>query len=492
MATVNKDFKIKHGLVVQGTTGTINGNNILTDADTSDVIDEGTTNLYFTDERAKASATSLLTGSTQTNISITEVDGDLVITAENGVTDSTTDDLDEGTTNLYYTDERARLALSDGEGITYDNETGEIAVDTAVIATREYVDAVAEGLHIHQAVDTATDNTLAVISGGTIAYDNGVDGVGATLITTGTFDTIDGVELAAGNRVLVKNEATLAHNGIYEYTNSTTLTRAEDFDTDAEIAGGDFVFVTGGDVNNSTGWVQSDPVNTIGSDAIVWIQFSGAGTYSGGTGINLDGSVIEIDFTEFSTNDIDEGTTNLYYTDQRVKDVLTGSTQTNISITEVDGDLIITAENGVDDATTDDLDEGTTNLYFTDQRAVDALQAVVPDFDAVEVNSIAKQIAATATLTTAEVAGTVYSFAHAEYRTGKFLLKMAAGSHTEVVEVLLTLDTSNNIAITEYAIVGTNGALGVVSATADGTNVSLTVNPNNANTVVNVYGTLLV
>jgi hypothetical protein len=68
------------------------------------------------------------------------------------------------------------------------------------------------------------------------------------------------------------------------------------------------------------------------------------------------------------TDDIDEGTTNLYYTDQRVKDLLTGSSQTNISITEYDGQLIIEAENGVDDATTDDLDEGTTNLYYTDAR----------------------------------------------------------------------------------------------------------------------------
>ncbi|NBO50504.1 MAG: hypothetical protein EBU80_12455, partial [Chitinophagia bacterium] len=69
------------------------------------------------------------------------------------------------------------------------------------------------------------------------------------------------------------------------------------------------------------------------------------------------------------TDDVSEGATNQYFTSQRVRDVLTGSTQTNISITEVSGQLIITAENGVDDATTDDLDEGVTNHYFTDIRA---------------------------------------------------------------------------------------------------------------------------
>ena len=119
---------------------------------------------------------------------------------------------------------------------------------------------------------------------------------------------------------------------------------------------------------------------------------------------------------------------------------------------------------------------------------------MIPDFDAVEISSIAKQIAATATLSTAEVVGTVYSFAHAEYRAAKFLVKMAAGSHTEVIEVLLTLDSSNNIAITQYAMVGTNGELGVIDAALGGienANVLLRVEPNNNDTTIKVYGTLV-
>jgi hypothetical protein len=76
------------------------------------------------------------------------------------------------------------------------------------------------------------------------------------------------------------------------------------------------------------------------------------------------------------TDDIEEGAGNLYYTTARGKadaaDLLTSATKTNITITG-DGDgLTITAENGVADSTTDDLTEGTTNLYFTNQRALDA------------------------------------------------------------------------------------------------------------------------
>jgi len=242
MATVNKDFRVKNGLIVEGANGTINNNNILTDADTTDSLNEGTTNLYYTDQKVK----DVLTGSTQTNISITEVEGDLVITAENGVADSdtddlsegstnlyfttsravgaveaalaadeittddisegttnlyftvekvedviadaTTDDIDEGTTNFYYTDVRVRNALSSGTGILF-STSGVIAVDTDTIATKSYVDEVAEGLSVKPAVDVATTANI------TATYANGTSGVGATLTiaatATLTIDTKD-------------------------------------------------------------------------------------------------------------------------------------------------------------------------------------------------------------------------------------------------------------------------------------------------------------
>lgn len=77
------------------------------DALTTDAIEEGTTNKYYTTSRAKTDAAALLTGATLTNITITGNGSGLTITAENGVADSTTDDLEEGLTNLYFTDQRA-------------------------------------------------------------------------------------------------------------------------------------------------------------------------------------------------------------------------------------------------------------------------------------------------------------------------------------------------------------------------------------------------
>ena len=158
-------------------------------------------------------------------------------------------------------------------------------------ATKQYVDDVAQGLHVHASCNAATTTTLAVISGGTVTYDNGTAGVGATLTTTGTYTTIDGVTLTNGMRILVKNEAAPANNGIYVRTSSTVLTRATDFDTGAEIQGGDFTFVTGGTQYNSTGWVQIDEVTVVGTDPIEWLQFSGAGEYTAGAGLLLTGTV---------------------------------------------------------------------------------------------------------------------------------------------------------------------------------------------------------
>jgi len=165
-------------------------------------------------------------------------------------------------------------------------------------ATKDYVDSVAQGLHVHDSCYVATTGTLATASGGTVTYNNGSSGVGATLTTTGTYLLIDGANVqTAGTRILVKNESNGAWNGIYTYTSSTVLTRATDYDTTAEAAGGDFLFVTSGSTQADTGWVQTTDNPTIGTTAIVFTQFSGAGTYSAGTGLTLTGTQFNLSNT---------------------------------------------------------------------------------------------------------------------------------------------------------------------------------------------------
>lgn len=163
------------------------------------------------------------------------------------------------------------------------------------LATKQYVDAVAEGLHFHESCAAATTATLASLTGGTVTYDNGTAGVGATLTLSVALTTLDTYSLQPDDRILVKNEATQANNGIYTWaTGGTVLTRAIDFDTSTEIASGDFTFVTNGSLYASTGWVQTNPVNTVGTDPVNWIQFSGAGEYTAGTGLTLTGTQFSI------------------------------------------------------------------------------------------------------------------------------------------------------------------------------------------------------
>ena len=142
--------------------------------------------------------------------------------------------------------------------------------------TKQYVDSIAEGLHVHASVVAATTANITL----------------ATDVENG--DTLDGVTLATGNRILVKNQTTTSQNGIYVVAASGAPSRATDFDSPAEIDGGDFVFVTGGTINDNSGWVQTNTVGTIGTDPIEFSQFAGAGTITAGTNISVAGSQVSV------------------------------------------------------------------------------------------------------------------------------------------------------------------------------------------------------
>lgn len=138
-------------------------------------------------------------------------------------------------------------------------------------ATKNYVDSVAQGLDVKASVRCATT---------------------ANITLSGT-QTIDGVSVVAGDRVLVKNQTAPAQNGIYVVA-ASTWSRSADADTWAELPGA-FTFVEEGTTNADTGWAcTSNAGGTIGTTAITWAQFSGAGTYLAGNGLSLTGSTFAV------------------------------------------------------------------------------------------------------------------------------------------------------------------------------------------------------
>jgi hypothetical protein len=165
------------------------------------------------------------------------------------------------------------------------------------LTNKKYVDTVAQGLDIKDAVRVGTTANL------TATYSNGSSGVGATLTNSSTQAAlvIDGITMVVNDRVMVKDQTTTLQNGLYKVTNigsgstNWVLTRTPDGDESTEVNGGSFFFVQEGSTNGDNGYVTTNDGNpTIGTDAITFEQFSGAGQVTAGSGLSKSGNIIDV------------------------------------------------------------------------------------------------------------------------------------------------------------------------------------------------------
>src|SRR6056300_494702 len=253
--------------------------------DTGQLTDGGVTNAKLSTSGQLTLGSSTLTlGATTTDIA--------------GLTSLVVDDITINGASITTTASNTDINLTaHGTGVVkvpsgYDSRAG---LDADSLVNKAYVDAIAEGLHVHASVKAATTQTLALESGDTVTYNNGSSGVGATLTLSTGISTLDGHTLVDGERILIKNESNTAHNGIYIRTSSTVFTRAIDFDTVAEVASGDFLFVENGTLNGSNGYVQTETTTAIGTSPIVFEQFSGAGQIVAGAALSKDGNTLDVE-----------------------------------------------------------------------------------------------------------------------------------------------------------------------------------------------------
>ena len=193
----------------------------------------------------------------------------------------------------------AHTKISDFDTGVQANRLDQMAAATAVVsgvtptadahfATKGYVDSVSEGLDVKNSVRTATTEDVTMYS----VY------------------TLNGLMLAAEDRVLVKDQDTASQNGIYIVKNGSTWVRADDMAAGSDAAGS-FTFVEGGTTAADTGWVCSSDKGSavVGTNSLSFTQFSGSGSsaITAGNGLVKNSNTLSVDIESGAGLEITNG-----------------------------------------------------------------------------------------------------------------------------------------------------------------------------------------
>ena len=347
----------------------------------TDALAEGSTNLYYTEERVDDRVANLINGGT--GITATYDDAGNMLTLSATQSDLNTDNFTEGSTNLFTTATRTRSHFTYGTGIQLD--TGTLSVTQSDIDT----DNVTEGSTNLFTTAARTRGHISV--SGDLAYNASTGVISYTIPTTiASLSNHDTDDLAEGNNLYYTDERVddrinaliIAGTGVEKVyddgANTYTLS------------------VTQADINSDNVTEGSTNLFTTAARTRSHISVSGDLAYNSGTGVisfteRTDAEVntlADARIAAADTDDLSEGSGNLYYTDARARAAISeNSTQlaynsTSGVLTYTQGDTDTVAEGSsnlyytdaradarIAAADTDDLSEGSSNLYYTDGRA---------------------------------------------------------------------------------------------------------------------------
>ena len=291
----------------------------------------------------------------------------------NGLTSLDVDNMTLDANAISTTNSNGNLELSpNGTGTvvvpaSYESRAG---FSSQSLVNKSYVDSVTSGLSVKSPVKVATTGNLA----GT--YNNGA----GTITSSSNFAlSVDGVTVSVNDRILVKDQSTAAQNGFYKVTATGSgsaafvLTRTPDADAASELVAGAFAFVEEGTANADNGYVLStDGAVTLGTTAINFEQFSGAGQISAGDGLAKTGNSLSLNVDD-SSLEINADTARvkaLGVTNAMLAGSIANTKLSNSSVTINSNSLALGASLTLD---TDDIGEGSTNEYFTNTKARAAL-----------------------------------------------------------------------------------------------------------------------
>ena len=567
MATVNKDFKIKSGLIVEGTTATVNGHDILTkkpaddqyiidliggsatSANTPDtvVLRDGSGNFAAQDVTVN---TLYVGGSTNNGIDV--VDGDTELGSNNGIVLSAQDDITlntsggdvvlnpDGNSFLWSKSSANQISTQgyvDGEISSLDtaaqgyataaennakgyadslapNYDAAGSASSAQSAAQLYADGVAGDAYTNAVADAASDATtkannalsdandytntaistevsdrnsaIATAKGEAIsAAEDYTDTAVGNIVGAAPelLDTLQELAAALENNpdiiadlqdVAAGKQDTLTAGNNIDITGATISVTGLDTD---DVSEGTNLYFTNQraldatseayDISGAADTAYNNAVSDAAFDATSKANTAqtNATNYTDqeiSSEVTNRNNAITSAIDALTTSDIEEGS-NLYFTDYAAKvsavDLLTNATKENIEITWTNqGGLVIAAENGVADSTTDDLEEGETNLYFTDSRALDAVSGSNIQPESIDITWVRRENATWTNVPTASQV--VCHQADSGEGSMKYLVRVTANvggtQHSHVTELLATVDGSHGVAVVEYGTIYTS------------------------------------
>jgi hypothetical protein len=499
VATVNKNFRIKNGLVVEGSVATVNGQNILTEGGSDsyivNLIGGQATSANTPNAVVKRDGSGNFSAGTITANLSGNVTGDVTGTVSS-LSNHDTDDLAEGS-NLYFTNQRAL----DATAAAYDAAG---AASTAQTNAQNYADSLASNYDAAGAASTAQTNAQNyadnLVNG--LDTDDIEEGLSNLYFTNGrarnavsggtgiTYNSADGIINVAANTYDAYGAASTAEGNAQSYTdnaiNNLTTDDIEEgssnkyfTDERAQDAVGNAVG-NGLSYNDATGAISVD-TTVISTKAYVDQEVAALVDSAPALLDTLNELAAAIgddeNFVTTVTGQIGEKVA-------KSGDTMTGALTLHADPTNA---LEAATKQYVDQAETDAV--ASANSY-TDGAILAGNAVAEPVYAAIDFNGLAKNVAAKVTVPTMTTV-TAYEWNHSGYTSGKFTVKVAAGTHTELSEILVTTDTSNNVHFTEYGMVGTNGSLSTISADFDTNKVRIRVTTLNNNSTVLVAGTLI-